>query len=331
MGSMSTQVPDGEPEKRALVLLNPGARGGSGNRLWTSVKDALGIREGPDAWTCVTHLPDIERAISEAWKNGIRLFIAAGGDGTVHSLLNALLACFERGEVPLYGLRFGGIGLGSSNDFQKPFRRLVAGVPVRISTRSSERRDIGIAQWRRENGTSGRSAFLVSGSLGVVAEANARFNSGKGPVGFFKPLNTDLAILSAAVGALGSFRGIRAWTQEGEKSPERVRLTNLSILKTPFLSGFFRYGFHVPPADGALTFALCRDHGPLRTILLMAFLAAGRFRGPSVSGPGSRTHFSASRFRISSMSEFSVELDGELERAVEVAFSVHPRQLDVCL
>ena len=55
-----------------------------------------------------------------ALARGTRVFIAAGGDGTAHALLNALVDA--PGRPPLDALALGAVGLGSSNDLHKPVR-----------------------------------------------------------------------------------------------------------------------------------------------------------------------------------------------------------------
>ena len=81
--------------------------------------------------------------------SGARIFIpaplnvncpSATGSGTVNGVLNAILA--QGADVTL-----GAIGLGSSNDFHKPFAKdkRVGGAPVRLDASRAIRADVGRA------------------------------------------------------------------------------------------------------------------------------------------------------------------------------------------
>jgi len=80
---------------RALVLLNAAARHGRAGRLWERVSREVDERfeaspvplDAEERWkTCV-------RA---ALHDGTRVFVAAGGDGTVHALAGAIAAASAR-------------------------------------------------------------------------------------------------------------------------------------------------------------------------------------------------------------------------------------------
>ncbi|MCB9694576.1 MAG: hypothetical protein H6736_22430, partial [Alphaproteobacteria bacterium] len=70
----------------ALVVLNPGAHGGRGRERFERVRGAL---EAVCTPTVVTLGPDWS-PVREAIASGTRMFVAAGGDGTVNALVNAL-------------------------------------------------------------------------------------------------------------------------------------------------------------------------------------------------------------------------------------------------
>ncbi len=82
----------------------------------------------------------VAASVREAVAKGERAFIAAGGDGTVNLLLNAVM---ELGSG-VTDIRIGAVGLGSSNDFHKPHGpdSVIAGVPVRVDCNSARPCDV---------------------------------------------------------------------------------------------------------------------------------------------------------------------------------------------
>jgi len=65
---------------------------------------------------------------------------SAGGDGTLNCVLHAILQVFDDGvDVPYLGA----IGLGSRNNYHKPFRNTCRGIPIRIDLASPEMSSVG--------------------------------------------------------------------------------------------------------------------------------------------------------------------------------------------
>ena len=97
-----------------LVVVNPRAgRGSAAKIVMKALADA-----GLDADVVATERPGhgIELA-RKARADGVRLVIAAGGDGTVHEVVNGLLADGTTGVVPELGV----LPLGSGCDYAKTF------------------------------------------------------------------------------------------------------------------------------------------------------------------------------------------------------------------
>ena len=98
-------------------------------------------------------------------------FAVAGGDGTVNALLNSILAVSA--PANLTRVRIGALGLGSSNDYHKPFVReqFIGEIPCKLDFQNSYLRDIGCLTYE-SGGRTRRRYFLANTSVGVTAEAN---------------------------------------------------------------------------------------------------------------------------------------------------------------
>jgi diacylglycerol kinase (ATP) len=304
----------------AVVLLNPASGGGRGLARWAKVEGAVAAgRRLRIVQTDVagTWRSDVRWAMAE----GARLFIAAGGDGTVSALVDELVR--GRDGVPLEAFTLGAVGLGSSNDFHKPFARSIGGVPVRIEP-SCDRRDVCVARYVAADGATHSRCFLISASVGVVAEANAFFNEGDRVERWLRGKWTGGAILYAAQRTIATFRNIDArLTADGRT--EEAAITNLSISKTPFVSGMFRYDASVSPDDGLLAVHLCEAMSRVETLRALADLARGRFQGRP-----KRRHWRSSRVALAAGGAVALELDGEVCLARRVSFGVLAEKVGIC-
>jgi diacylglycerol kinase (ATP) len=304
---------------RALVVLNPAARHGTASARFEAVAPLLRRR-----FEIVVVATDPEGRwrgeLEDAVRDGVPLVLAAGGDGTVGAVASALLACPNA-----CGVALGAVGLGSSNDFHKPFATVAAGVPLRIDLAAARPRDVGRALFSRNGEPPVERAFLVSASLGVTARANALFNEKKGgPFSWLKRRFVDGAVFYAALATLvrhADVSGvIRLAGEEGTFS-----ISNLSILKTPYLSGCLRFDTPVAPDSGLLAVNLCHGMGRGALVATLLALARGRFRGRAQT-----RHWLTRRVEVELAQAAPLELDGELVTARRVAFAVLPRRILTC-
>lgn len=299
---------------RALVVLNPAAHHATALARWARVYDAVTSRldveivptDPAGAW---------RNAVVDAARGGFRVFVAAGGDGTVHALANVLVRC----GAPPGELILGAVGLGSSNDFHKPVRTAVDGVPLRIDVAGAAPRDLVRATWEV-----GSRVFAVSASLGLTATANGFFNRPDPLLRILKARCTALAIPYAAVRTLLRHRDVPA-TLYLDGRTHACALTNLSVLKTPYLSGSFRYDTPIDPASGLFAANLCEGMGRWRAIGALAGLARGRFSGR----PGTRS-WAVPDLEVTLDAPGDLELDGEVFGARSVRFEVLPRRIRTC-
>ena len=303
-------------KQRAVVYLNGHAHGALGRQRWGTVESALAARfdlmlidTGPDAF----------EQLANAIQQGNRFFVAAGGDGTTHALVNDLLRC--KSNIPLEEFCLGAIGLGSSNDFHKPFGPGHAGIPLRMNVHNQCLRDLGRAQITGREGIVTARYFVVSASLGAVAEANAFFNQGDWILRRLKAHLTDGAITYAALRTLLRYRSIPMMLRVAGQTRD-YEVTNLSVLKTAYLSGAFRYDTPVFPDDGKLSVNLAE--GLTRTQILKQLynLSKGRFRGQ----PGCHD-WHVAECSVETTGIISLELDGEVYDCSSVTFDVLPEKI----
>lgn len=309
------------PRAPAFVLLNSRAGGDSAAQRWPAVARALPPRFNGS----VVELDREGRwrvAVREAWAASVRSFVAAGGDGTVGSLVDALLS--ERGATSGGRPTVAAIGLGSSNDYHKPVQARESGVPVRVGP-ATVPTDVGLARWTDPTGRQHQRHFAVSASLGLCAEGNRLFNTAAGTGAFVRWLAPAVAITRAALSAVARHRNTDATLQVDDETMV-VAVSNLSVGKTPWVSGGLRYdGAAVLPADGLLSVHLCHDMNRLGLLRVLLDLSRGHFG----SAPGRRS-WRAAGCDVQSDRPITLELDGETTLAADISIRVIPRSIDAC-
>ena len=93
---------------KSLLILNPHSGDGAEIdmvRAWVADRPHVTLRE-------TTHAGSAKQLASDGYREGFRTFIAAGGDGTVHEVLNGLAGLFD-------DCRLGIIPMGTGNDFAR--------------------------------------------------------------------------------------------------------------------------------------------------------------------------------------------------------------------
>jgi diacylglycerol kinase family enzyme len=284
-----------------LVVLNPNAHGGRAGELWARV-----ARHVPDAVMADRRSPAIAQAIAL----GERTFVAAGGDGTVNTLLNAIVE--GKGTLPLDAFTLGAVGLGSSNDFHKPFTRVENGIPLKVDAALATPRDVGLI---RTEGCA--RCFLIGASFGTAAAGNALFNAGAGLTGWLKPRWTSGAIACAALRAIAGHENLRA---AGVPA-----FASLSVMKSQYLSGSFRFDTPAVADDGLFTVNLCGATGRLGLLRALYNLRCGRF-----SGTVNCTSWRAPAVSFESAFPIAAEVDGEIMEGRRFELSILPERIRVC-
>jgi diacylglycerol kinase (ATP) len=325
-------------EGPARVFLNPGATYGTGRERWARVEGELRRRlgefeieetVGPDAMC---------HRLSELVRQGERKFVAAGGDGTVNLLVNAMMELPE-GETADAGLLeserlgrdrivLGAVGLGSSNDFHKPFNddATIEGMPVKVDFDAARACDVIRIDYETPDGSTATRFSLVNASAGVTAEANARFNDPNWLVRLVRPLSVDAAITAAVLTTLARWRDVTCALSIDGGGPETISVTNLGVFKNPHFGGTLCYDTPMSADDGLLGIALCEGMSAFETVATLSALRKRRFAGR----PRTRT-WKASSLSIRGDRAFALETDGEVVWARNARFGVAGRRLLCCV
>ena len=247
--------------------------------------------------------------------------ISAGGDGSMHSLVNVVL---NRPNTEGRYTPLGAIGLGSSNDFLKPFSRFIKNVPVRINmTKPYMFQDAGKLKYLDSNNELKEKFFIVNASFGVTAEGNWNFNN-PGPVlRWLKKNTTGLAITYTAIKTILCHKNKLA-TIRFNGDERQLQLSNINILKIPYVSGTLHYKQEVSPDDGRLGLNICSDMSKRELLRTLFNLEKGRFSENQKCISTFTNHF-----QLQSNAPVVFECDGETEKSTYVDISLLPRAVQL--
>jgi diacylglycerol kinase (ATP) len=305
-----------------LVILNPTSGSGTARAKWERIRTRVAQRTDVMRVADTTSVADVVTEVERALHAGERLFVAAGGDGTMNHLLQVLApraACDT-------SITLGAIALGSSNDFHKPRRKEteIDGISCRIDARDAVRRDVGTARIINDAFAISEQYWLLNASIGITAEGNALFNHPGKFLARVKNVSTDMAIYLAAVQALMQYPGRNVWIETDTRAMNSC-VSNLGIVKNPHFAGALCYDSPFIPDSGTATFHLAEGSSRLGSVSLMLNLLRGRFNGVR----NTSTWHGAS-LRVTAHSAFAFECDGEVARARSVSITILPAHLRVC-
>jgi len=168
--------------------VNPAAGGGKSRRLLTPALERLRAG-GLEVKVTETRAPgDAERIAREAYGQGVRQFIAVGGDGTSYEVVNGLYPEARDGERPTLAF----LPLGTGNSFLRDFSD--RGVEHAIeSLLAGQSRPCDVLRLRHRAGVVHYINLLSMGFTADVATLRARRFSTWGELGYIVSVFLTLA------------------------------------------------------------------------------------------------------------------------------------------
>jgi diacylglycerol kinase family enzyme len=292
-----------------IVLLNKYSNGGKSVKKWEESKPELEDKYFSGNYTLISDFEDFSKRLYNEFDKGERVIIGAGGDGTINFLLNQIMQMKkeERSELTV-----GAIGLGSSNDFHKPFsedKYLNCKVPLRLDCENAADHNVGQVDFEDENGKWNRKYFIINCSIGIIAKANYLFNSKEKVIKWLKSKWVMGTIWYAALRTLFAAKNVPAELKVENKKIS-TEVTSLSVVINPHVSGNFCYDFNINSQSDYLGVGLCERMGIFARLKTIISLTRGKFTGL----PKTRS-WMAREVEIKPDSPTPLELDGEIHLA----------------
>jgi len=288
---------------RTSVLVNATAGPASSNQ---PLVDAL--RNEPDFELRELTPENWDAVLSEVVGECGRIVIA-GGDGTIHAVVNAVL---NAGKQPTLGL----VPLGTGNDF---CRTLAIPTDPSDALRALRTADVRSLDAVRVSGD--RSCFfanaVTAGFSGqVAAEVTSDLKSWWGP----------FAYLRGAAGTLADLPRFQVTLRFDDGPPEQVELLNIVVANARTAAGGIVVAPNADPEDGLLDVVLVRSGDALDLPLLAARLLHGNYVDDA-----NVTLRRAKRLAVESEQTLPLSIDGELCEGRRFTFEVVPHALRIAV
>jgi diacylglycerol kinase (ATP) len=289
---------------RKVILLNASAGSAAGA---AALRNALRTR--PDFVLLEPLDPaDTAHLASQAVHAGCDLLLVAGGDGTIHAVVNALAPEVDR-------VCLGVLPLGTGNDLCRTLAVPNDPIAALAAVEWGTERRLDLIEAHTAHGVYTIVNVASGGFSGQVHEVlTPELKAGWGP----------LAYLRGAAGALTELHGYATRIRIDEGPVETHEVINVIVANGRYAAHGWRVASPANPEDGLLDVVLVLNSNLFDLTDLATRLLTGDYLD-SVSV----VHRQAQRVEVAAQPGMWFSLDGELTTNESITFSVRPRALRI--
>jgi diacylglycerol kinase (ATP) len=296
--------------ERFFAIVNPAAGGGRSEKLAAPALARLregGLHIDVIASTAPGHAAQLAR---EAFEQGYRRFIAVGGDGTAHEMLNGV---FSAGAAQRR-ISLGFLPLGTGNSFLRDFTTDGAEASLQAML-SGRKRSVDLMKLTHSGGEIYSFNLLSIGfTADVGALTNRRFK-GLGQLGYLLGVFVCVAQLNRRVFALRC---------DDDKEWDERRCLFLTFNNSKYTGGTMMIAPDADPSDGTIEFVRWGPIGRLGLVRMLPKL----YDGTHVKHPlASRRAVRHVEFNVPV--PVDVMIDGEIVSLQCQALDILPAAMDV--
>jgi YegS/Rv2252/BmrU family lipid kinase len=297
-------------KERFFAIVNPAAGGGRSVKLAGPAIARLrekSMQVDVIASTGPGHAVELAR---EAYDQGYRHFLAVGGDGTAHEILNGIFA----GRKVTKRISLGLLPLGTGNSFLRDFTKLGAESSMQALF-EGRTRPVDLI---RLTHTTGEIYSFNLLSVGFTADVAALTNR------VFKPLGHFGYLLGVFVGLTQLRRRSFALRCDDDKTWDERRCLFLTFNNSKFTGGTMLIAPHADPSDGLIEFV---RWGPISRLGLLRTLPK-LYDGTHIEHPlASRRAVRHVEFNVAD--PIDVMIDGEVATLEVRSLDILPAAVDL--
>jgi len=295
---------------RFFAIVNPAAGGGRSAKLagpaLTRLREKK-LRVDVFASTCPGHTAELAR---EAYDQGYRRFLAVGGDGTAHEILNGVFA----GRTSVDRLALGFLPLGTGNSFLRDFTKNGAEASLQALL-EDRKRPVDLLRLTHAGGEIYSFNLL---SVGFTADVAALTNRA------FKPFGHLGYLLGVFVRVVQLRRRAFALRCDDDQEWDERRCLFLTFNNSKYTGGTMLIAPQADPTDGLIEFVRWGPIGRLGLLRNLPRLYDGSHIGHPLASRRAVRHV---EFRLPA--PVDVMIDGEVATVECRSIDVLPGAVDV--
>jgi len=302
---------------KTAVIVNPRSAGGSTEKHWSRVRQAVEQRLGEVDVRFTESRGHATTLTRELLTGGYGRIIGAGGDGTFHEIVNGFL----RNDQPVNPeASLGLLPMGTGGDLRRTL-----GIPPDVESAADviaagavRTIDVGKISYCDNHGKEQSSYFVNVVSFGMGGEVAARSRN------VFTPLGGRLAFFWATLKVFSWYRGKRVALRLEGANPKFREILNVAAGNGLYHGG----GMNVCPEavldDGLLEVTVIESLGLLTLLRDLSYLYDGNIHAhPKVS------HTRVRKLVAESSETVRIEVDGEPLGTLPVEITLLPKTLRV--
>src|ERR1700686_2127110 len=295
---------------RFFALVNPAAGGGRSAKLAGPALARLlekGLKVDVVASTCPGHAVQLAR---EAYEQGYRRYLAVGGDGTAHEILNGVFA----GRTAVQRIALGFLPLGTGNSFLRDFTKDGAAASMQALLESRTR----TVDLLRLTHAAGEIYSFNLLSVGFTADVAALANR------MFKPFGDLGYLLGVFVRVVQLRRRSMSLRCDDDQEWDEGRSLFLTFNNSKYTGGTMLIAPDADPTDGLIEFV---RWGPIGRLGLLKMLPR-LYDGTHTKHPLSETR-RVKQVEFALDAPVDVMIDGEIVAVNVKTLDILPGAMDV--
>jgi YegS/Rv2252/BmrU family lipid kinase len=296
--------------ERFFAIVNPAAGGGRSAKLAGPALARLrdkGLHVNVIASTGPGHAEQLAR---EAYQQGYRRFLAVGGDGTAHEILNGVLGQTDSTRR----ISLGFLPLGTGNSFLREFTPDCAEASLQALV-AGRKRAIDVVRLTHAGGQIYSFNLL---SMGFTADVAALTNR------FFKPLGQFGYLLGVFVCVVQLRRRAFPLRCDDDKDWDQRRCLFLAFSNSKYTGGTMLIAPQADPVDGAIEFV---RWGPIGRLGLLRMLPK-LYDGTHIQHPLAMCR-AVRHVEFNLQAPVDVMIDGEIDTLECRSLDVIPGAVDI--
>ena len=309
-----------------LVIVNPASADGATEGNWPKMASDLRTHFGAFSVLFTEAIGDARSLAAEAAKQGAKLIIACGGDGTISEVANGIIESGREAELGI-------LPSGTGGDFRRSLK-----VSTNVATAARALRegrcrliDAGRVTFVNDEGERETRYFVNVASFGMSTAVLERQKSGGAkkwfPSAASRKIGNKLSYAAATLQTTLESSATEVYTQLDEQAERRLRVAEFCIANARYYGGAMKIAPNAKLDDGFFDVITIGDAGAFRILANSPRLYFGtHLRMDEVS------HTLAKRIvarPANKDARIAVELDGEIVGCLPSTFQILARALRV--